>query len=536
MIDQASSTPTFAAYLAQVYVARDGYRYGTVPEAAALADACDILLTYSDAYSLRIVCIIDREAHPEHRFTLSRLELETIGKDCAAYTAKVDFSKVSVEIDVTEVAPSPPQGADIERLNACTDSFWFTKVRLSAWHLVPSTGSIWTNSPFGGYLRNRRQLRDLMRQPRLPEEDLCAPAPVRPWVFPWATLALLALLAAVFAGEQLLAIGAGGSGMAPSMPTLVALGGLNYKLVVEGGEWHRVLTAAMLHGNLVHLLSNGIALFFTGRFLERLVGRWWFLALFGFGAVGGSLASIAINAPNIVSVGASGAIMCQMAAAFVFTYRMPHGSERTGAQVLLMRVLLPALVPLASKGHVDFAAHGGGAVAGVLLGLVIMGIWPRNETMPRLTRLAATGSAIGMVLLTLSFAKVSRDYHDYTLATLLIPPEQLPKTEAAAQAQVKDLLARYPRDPRGHLIQAKLSMAGSDFERAEAELRAGLAEQEILRTSFPPEFEWQLRSSLAMIRLHNNDVAEARRLAEPVCASARRTPMREALGKLKLCE
>lgn len=527
---------TFAAYLAQVYVARHGYRYGTIPEAAALAEAYDFLLTYSDAYSFKIVCIVDREADPGRRFLLSRPELETIGKPCGAYTASVDFAKMAVEIDVIEVAPSPPHGADIERLNACTDSFWFTKVRLSAWHLVPSAGSIWTNSPLGGYLRNRRQLHDLMRQPRLPEEELRALTPVRPWVFPWATLALLAVLTAIFAAQQHFGIGPGGSGMAPSITTLVAMGGLNRKMVVESGEWHRVLTAAMLHGNLVHLLSNGIALFFTGRFLERLVGRWWFLALFGFGTVGGSLASLAINPANIVSVGASGAIMCQMAAAFVFTYRLPHGSERTGAQVLLMRVLIPALIPLASRGHVDFAAHAGGGVTGMLVGMAVLQAWPRDEIMPRLAELAAGCAAIGIVAFVMAFGAVVANYPPYTVAVLLIPPEQLPKTDVAARAQVKDLVARYPRDPRGHLMQAKLSMEGNDLDRAETELRTGLTEQDILRDAFPPELEWQLRTSLALIRLHKNDVAEARNLAVPVCTSAKQTPMREALGRARLCE
>lgn len=71
-----TAVETFAAYLAKHYIERKGFRPGTVPEANALSDACDIVLTLFDGMSLQVVCIVDREAHPQKTFAMSRQTLE----------------------------------------------------------------------------------------------------------------------------------------------------------------------------------------------------------------------------------------------------------------------------------------------------------------------------------------------------------------------------------------------------------------------------------------------------------------------------
>ena len=70
---------------------------------------------------------------------------------------------------------------------------------------------------------------------------------------------------------------------------------------------------APLHGHApplaVRFISvlNGVGLFLGGVVLEGLLGRAWLGALFVIGALGGSIASVLINDPGTVSVGASGA-------------------------------------------------------------------------------------------------------------------------------------------------------------------------------------------------------------------------------------
>src|SRR5262249_20109629 len=139
---------------------------------------------------------------------------------------------------------------------------------------------------------------------------------------PIATVALVALLAAVFVVEQLGKIGDKGSGpFGLDAPSLYALGGMNADAVVKKGEWYRLLTAALLHVDAFHLALNGLALGLAGWVLESLLGRAWFLGLFFLGALGGSLMGLAVNPPNMVSVGASGAVMGLLAAALVAAMR-----------------------------------------------------------------------------------------------------------------------------------------------------------------------------------------------------------------------
>ena len=139
--------------------------------------------------------------------------------------------------------------------------------------------------------------------------------------------ALLGVLAAVFTVELLFGVDHGGSAFEPSVGTLIALGGLNGTLVLHDGEWYRLFSAPLLHGGMVHLGMNGLALLISGGLLERLVGRAWLLALFAIGALGGSLMSLAINPPTLVSVGASGAIMGLLAAGLVLSLPASPGSS-----------------------------------------------------------------------------------------------------------------------------------------------------------------------------------------------------------------
>ena len=122
------------------------------------------------------------------------------------------------------------------------------------------------------------------------------------------TLVLLVALVFAFAIEAW----AAGS-LDPSARLLFALGGSSRDGVVAG-EWFRLLTATLLHGGVVHLLCNGIALYVGGMYVEAFVGKRWMFAIYTFSGITGSLLGLAINDASIVSVGASGAIMGVLAA------------------------------------------------------------------------------------------------------------------------------------------------------------------------------------------------------------------------------
>jgi rhomboid protease GluP len=180
---------------------------------------------------------------------------------------------------------------------------------------------------------------------------------------PTVTLILLAVLIAVYIAETLSAREPALGGFKTNGSILILLGGVNRTFVIDNGQWFRLVTAIFLHGNLLHLLMNGIVLLFCGTVLESKIGKAWHLALYTVSGLVGSGMSLALNDPNIVSVGASGAIMGVLAGAFVVTFRDPEGYQRLRERSALLRLLIPALVPRAMGQHIDVAAHMGGAIA-----------------------------------------------------------------------------------------------------------------------------------------------------------------------------
>ncbi|HEX3344267.1 MAG TPA: rhomboid family intramembrane serine protease [Polyangiaceae bacterium] len=115
------------------------------------------------------------------------------------------------------------------------------------------------------------------------------------------TYGLIGANTAMFAFE--IARGAGGSG--PSPQEMIALGGDFGPLTCHGESW-RLLTAMFLHYGVVHLGMNMVCLYQI-RFVERMLGRAEFAALYLAAGLVGGLGSLAVH-PNAVSAGASGAV------------------------------------------------------------------------------------------------------------------------------------------------------------------------------------------------------------------------------------
>jgi rhomboid protease GluP len=333
------------------------------------------------------------------------------------------------------------------------------------------------------------------------------------------------------------AIGEWTKALQPTISTLVTFGGLTRPLVVQEGEWYRLFSAPLLHADAFHLAFNGVAIYLAGYILEGFVGRAWFATIFTAGALGGSLLSLVLNPDSLVSVGASGAVMGLFAAMLVASFRFPSGAERTGLQMAAIYVLLPSLLPLASvfKGQrVDYAAHFGGAIAGAALAFVLLKIWPHDEPHPRWRGVAAVAALAGLVAFAYPVLPAIRGYPVAVLGAALIPQAELPQSDAAAKVQSTELVARYPRDPRGHLMRARILLETQDVAGAERELRAGLAEEELWRTLFRPDLAVALRTTLALV-LASDRIEEAKAVARPVCDLVQSGPSRDALDKLKLC-
>jgi rhomboid protease GluP len=528
---------TFCTYLARQFIAKRGFSVGAVPEASDLAAHCDILLSFSDGHSLVILCMIDREAHPGKAFSLPPQTVEEIGKACLAHTAAVFGNKVPVRIHVLEVGP--PDEGQVQRLSQYREPGWFAKVLPSGWICDPGARMVWTNARFGGRLYGANFIRKVMQSPREAESSLqprIVAAQTAP-VIPWLTIALIAVLTAIFAAELTFGIGRWTNLLEPTVTTLIAFGGLLRSLVFQHGEWTRLFSAPLLHADAGHLALNAIVLYLAGRRLEGLIGRAWLAAVFTIGAFGGAVFSLLLNPDTLVAVGVSGAAMALFATLFVLSFHFPHGADRTGLQLASVYVLLPSLLPFASAGkgmQIDYAGHFGGALAGLAMGLVLLAVWPRDKVRPDFGKAAAVVAVIGLAAFAYSFTPIAKNYQIGLMTAALIPETETPKTREIWNSQSAELTARYPRDPRPYMFRGLTLWGNQDNAGAERELRTALAEEDLWRTLLDPKLAPTLRTLLAVV-ISDTRMDEARKVAQQPCATEKSGDLRILLDQHKLC-
>lgn len=524
---------TFCTYLAKQFVAKLGFHPGCFPEAQKLAAGCDIILTVSDGYTLSMVCLVDRDAHPGQVFDLAPEDVLEIGDACLKYTGRVSRSKMPVFIQILEVGP---ESADQrERLDAFKRTSPFSKVLPTAMVVDTVAGQVWScRRPWIGKARYADFIEKMLTSPREDEATL-VPLVVEmpPPAFPLLTATILAALVAVFALEIVFGVAPWTGALQPTIATLVAMGALARPLVLAG-EWYRLLAAPFLHLDVFHLALNSIALYMAGVRLERLIGRAWFGTIYLVSALCGALASLALNPATIVSVGASGAIMGLFAAMLVVSWHYPIGATRTGLQTSAIYVLLPSLLPLTSalQGHkVDYGAHLGGAIGGVVLALVMLAIWPRTSPWPNWRRAAAAVACAGVIALAYP---VTAGLQHMSFFAQLIPADKYPATNADAAARAAQLVQQYPHDPRAHLLLAGQLLDAHDNPGAEREAQAGLSDEASWHMVLPEGVSFALRAVLAaaiMDERHDEAIA----IAKPLCGVVRFGPVRRLIDSRHLC-
>ena len=179
------------------------------------------------------------------------------------------------------------------------------------------------------------------------------------------TAALAAVNIGVFAAMVL----TGGSLMGFSNADILRWGA-NWGVRTLGGEYWRLLSAAFVHANVLHIAINMWCLMYLGRLSERLFGRWQTFVIYLLTGVGGNLLSLAWE-PTRLSVGASGAIF-GLAGAILSGVRLGDLSISAGEK----RSIFSSVVFFAGfsffmgmRGNTDNMCHLGGFVTGLIIGL-----------------------------------------------------------------------------------------------------------------------------------------------------------------------
>jgi membrane associated rhomboid family serine protease len=140
--------------------------------------------------------------------------------------------------------------------------------------------------------------------------------------------------------------------------------------VVERGEWYRILTSGFVHFGIIHLGMNMFSLYQLGGLLERKLGSVRFGLLYLAGLFGGSAGVVLMQPNSGPAAGASGAIFGLLAAMAISLWQQGVSLLNSSiGQVLILNLF----ITFAGRSFISVGGHLGGAIAGALCGLVMLG-------------------------------------------------------------------------------------------------------------------------------------------------------------------
>lgn len=155
-----------------------------------------------------------------------------------------------------------------------------------------------------------------------------------------------------------------------TLQNLISWGGLVPPLVTELGQFYRILTAMALHGSILHVLMNGYVLYYIGGHLERLIGPKRYAIVYLASGILSSLFVVFFGQPNVVTVGASGAIFGVMGFLLILTFRkptwFPPSIAKSIKNLTLINLVITFLIP-----NISILGHLGGIVGGALLAFIL---------------------------------------------------------------------------------------------------------------------------------------------------------------------
>jgi rhomboid protease GluP len=156
--------------------------------------------------------------------------------------------------------------------------------------------------------------------------------------------------------------------LSPSSNSLLLLGATGTIPIDRFDRWWSLITAAYLHGSLLHILFNMMALKQVGVLLVSEYGAGRMFVIYTLGSVAGYLLSYIAGVP--FTIGASGAV-CALIGAGLY-----YGKSRGGIygkrifKDLYSWVIILALFGFMVPG-INNWAHGGGIAAGIAIGYML---------------------------------------------------------------------------------------------------------------------------------------------------------------------
>jgi rhomboid protease GluP len=135
-------------------------------------------------------------------------------------------------------------------------------------------------------------------------------------------------------------------------------------LVMYYGAYYQLLTSMFVHAGIIHLAGNMLFLLVFGLRGEEMFSLLEYIGIYILGGLAGNVLSLVMG-PDLISVGASGAIFAMFGACAIYA-RRSIGQSIVGALIFGFFLLM-----ISAGENVNYLAHIGGLVAGLAIGYII---------------------------------------------------------------------------------------------------------------------------------------------------------------------
>jgi rhomboid protease GluP len=320
----------------------------------------------------------------------------------------------------------------------------------------------------------------------------------------WVTPTMIALNVAVFVAM----VANGVSALSPTSASLIQWGA-DFGPRTTGGQPWRLLTNTFVHIGIPHIAMNMIALWQSGRMVERLLGNLGFAVTYLLAGLCGSIVST-LGHPFTVSAGASGAIFGIYGALIAYLLRhrgqIPREVLSSLQKTAIVFVGLNVVLGLQQKG-IDMAAHLGGLGGGLVSGLFVGR--PVTEDRRIARKRAIVVGAIGLAIVAVVARALPRKVD---LAEEVAAFQTIEKNAVAAYNEGVDRRDRLGDEELARIIDEKVLPPWRAFRRGLAPVDALAPEQQPLGRELATYLEARERawsSTSAALRHHDREAIAA---------------------------
>ncbi len=154
--------------------------------------------------------------------------------------------------------------------------------------------------------------------------------------------------------------------------TVLKMGAAYTPYILEKHEWYRLILPIFMHFGIEHIISNTLALFAMGQYVEAYFGKVKFIIIYMLSGIAGNVLTVLVESMTgvyAISVGASGAI-CGLLGAMVIFAIDSHTRKMFPLPRIIFALVL-VLLPGFTDATVNATAHLGGVAAGFTIALLM---------------------------------------------------------------------------------------------------------------------------------------------------------------------